>query len=86
MPPTPEEPASSKATSASPASGTVGATVRVNTVHQVGAEHRTYINGSLKHTYASPGGSFYDKFGAYRTDSGGGQATVEWSNVRFWRK
>ncbi|MFD0006970.1 hypothetical protein ACFVJ4_31670 [Streptomyces sp. NPDC127178] len=66
--------------------GTVGATVRVNTVHQVGAEHRTYINGSLKHTYDSPGGSFYDKFGAYRTNSGSGQATVEWSNVRFWRK
>ncbi|MGW6788550.1 hypothetical protein [Streptomyces chartreusis] len=66
--------------------GTVGATVRVNTVHQVGAEHRTYINGSLKHTYASPGGSFYDKFGAYRTNSGNGTATVEWSNVRFWRK
>lgn len=66
--------------------GTVGATVRVNTVHQVGVEHRTYINGSLRHTYASPGGSFYDKFGAYRTNSGSGQATVEWSNIRFWRK
>ena len=66
--------------------GTVGATVRVNTVHQVGSQHRTYINGSLKHTYASPGGSFYDKFGAYRTNSGNGTATVEWSNIRFWRK
>ncbi|WP_128429589.1 hypothetical protein [Streptomyces cyaneus] len=66
--------------------GTVGATVRVNTVHQVGVEHRTYINGSLEHTYASPGGSFYDKFGAYRTNSGSGPATVEWSNIRFWRK
>ncbi|MEV0041761.1 hypothetical protein ACFRR7_00110 [Streptomyces sp. NPDC056909] len=66
--------------------GTVGATVRVNTVHQVGTSHRTYINGSLKHTYASPGGSFYDKFGAYRTDSGSGPATVVWSDVRFWRK
>jgi hypothetical protein len=66
--------------------GTVGATVRVNTVHQVGKEHRTYINGSLKHTVASPGGSFYDKFGAYRTASGNGPATVVWSNVKFWRK
>jgi hypothetical protein len=66
--------------------GTVGATVRVNTVHQVGSSHRTYINGSLQHTYASPGGSFYDKFGAYRTNSGNGPATVVWSNVRFWRK
>lgn len=66
--------------------GTVGATVRVNTVHQVGSSHRTYINGSLKHTYSSPGGSFYDKFGAYRTDSGSGPATVVWSNVKFWSK
>ncbi|MEV7345810.1 hypothetical protein [Streptomyces sp. NPDC093544] len=66
--------------------GTVGATVRVNTVHQVGTSHRTYINGSLQHTYASPSGSFYDKFGAYRTDSGTGPATVVWSNVKFWRK
>ncbi|MGX1881685.1 hypothetical protein [Streptomyces sp. NPDC055287] len=66
--------------------GTVGANVRVNTVHQVGNEHRTYINGSLKHTYSSPGGSFYDKFGAYRTSSGNGPATVVWSNVKFWRK
>ncbi|HET6859197.1 MAG TPA: hypothetical protein VFH94_19185 [Streptomyces sp.] len=66
--------------------GTVGANVRVNTVHQVGSEHRTYINGSLKHTYSSPGGSFYDKFGAYRTSSGNGPATVVWSGVKFWRK
>ncbi|WP_026361124.1 hypothetical protein [Amycolatopsis nigrescens] len=65
---------------------TVGATVRVNTVHQVGTSHRTYINGSLRHTYASPGGSFYDKFGAYRTSSGQGPATVVWSGVKFWRK
>ncbi|WP_405933401.1 hypothetical protein [Streptomyces sp. NBC_00827] len=66
--------------------GTVGSTVRVNTVHQVGTSHRTYINGSLQHTYASPSGSFYDKFGAYRTASGAGPATVVWSNVQFWRK
>lgn len=65
---------------------TVGTTVRVNTVHAVGSQHRTYINGSLKHTYDSPGGSFYDKFGAYRTNSGQGPATVVWSGIRFWRK
>ncbi|MFI9839035.1 hypothetical protein ACIHFD_18515 [Nonomuraea sp. NPDC051941] len=65
---------------------TIGATVRVNTVHVVGSVHRTYINGSLKHTVASESGSFYDKFGAYRTASGQGPATVEWSGVRFWRK
>ncbi|GLY54123.1 hypothetical protein [Lentzea sp. NBRC 102530] len=65
---------------------TVGATVRVNTVHNTATEHRTYINGSRAHTYASSGTSFYDKFGAYRTSSGQGPATVVWSNVRFWRK
>ena len=65
---------------------TVGTTVRVNTVHNTATEHRTYINGSRAHTYASSGTSFYDKFGAYRTSSGQGPATVVWSNVRFWRK
>jgi len=65
---------------------TVGTTVRVNTVHVVGRSHRTYINGSLRHTMASPGGSFYDKFGAYRTASGSGPITVVWSDIRFWRK
>ncbi len=63
-----------------------GTTVRVNTVHQVGSQHRTYINGSLRHSVSSGSGSFYDKFGAYRTASGQGPATVVWSNVRFWRK
>lgn len=65
---------------------TVGTTVRVNTVHQVGSRHRTYINGSLKHSVSSASGSFYDKFGAYRTASGAGPVTVVWSDVRFWRK
>ncbi|MFD3438712.1 hypothetical protein ACFWU3_14560 [Streptomyces sp. NPDC058685] len=65
---------------------TVGTQVRVNTVHQVGTSHRTYINGSRRHTYDSPGGSYYDKFGAYRTSSGNGTATVQWSGIKFWRK
>jgi hypothetical protein len=65
---------------------TVGTTVRVNTVHVVGSTHKTYINGSLKQTISSPGGSFYDKFGSYRTDSGKGPITVQWSGVNFWRK
>jgi hypothetical protein len=65
---------------------TVGATVRVNTVHVVGKTHKTYINGSLRHTIRSPGGSFYDKFGAYRTGSGNGPITVVWSGIHFWRK
>jgi len=65
---------------------TVGTTVRVNTVHVVGGEHRTYINGSLKHTVDSDSGEFYDKFGAYRTGSGAGPITVVWSGIKFWRK
>ncbi|MEV3860981.1 hypothetical protein AB0J38_42560 [Streptomyces sp. NPDC050095] len=65
---------------------TVGATVRVNTVNQVGGTHRTYINGSLRNTVASASGSYYDKFGAYRTSSGAGPISVTWSNVKFWHK
>ncbi|HET6296023.1 MAG TPA: hypothetical protein VFG33_21750 [Kribbella sp.] len=65
---------------------TVGTTVRVNTVHVVGSAHRTYINGSQRHSMSSPGGNFYDKFGSYRTDSGAGPITTVWSDVRFWRK
>lgn len=65
---------------------TVGTTVRVNTVHDVGDEIRVYINGSRRYTADSESGSFYDKFGAYRTSSGEGPATVEWSGIRFWRK
>jgi hypothetical protein len=65
---------------------TVGTPVRVNTVHVVGKTHKVYINGSLKRTENSSGGSFYNKFGAYRTASGKGPATVQWSNVQFWKK
>lgn len=64
----------------------VGTTVRVNTVHVVGSAHRTYINGSQRHSMSSPGGSFYDKFGSYRTNSGAGPITTQWSDIRFWRK
>ena len=65
---------------------TVGTSVRVNTVHVVGDELRVYINGSLKYTLDSPSGSFYDKFGAYRTASGQGPITVQWSGIKFWHK
>jgi hypothetical protein len=65
---------------------TVGTTVRVNTVHDVGGTHRTYINGSLKNTVDSDAGNFYDKFGSYRTNSGAGPITVVWSGIKFWRK
>jgi hypothetical protein len=65
---------------------TVGATVRVNTVHDVGKQLRVYINGSLVYSVKSPSGSFYDKIGAYKTASGTGPITVVWSDVQFWEK
>lgn len=65
---------------------TVGTSVRVNTINQVGSSHKVYLNGSLKQTIASPGGSYYDKFGTYRTSSGAGPITVQWSGVKFWHK
>ena len=74
------------ATIAGSGTAAIGSTVRVNTIHQVGTDHRTYINGSLKHTYGSPSGRFYDKFGFYRTSSGRGPGSVTWSGIRFWRR
>ncbi len=65
---------------------TVGTSVRVNTINQVGSSHKVYINGSLKQTISSPGGSYYDKFGTYRTASGAGPITVQWSGIKFWHK
>ncbi|SEF20557.1 hypothetical protein SAMN05421837_101412 [Amycolatopsis pretoriensis] len=65
---------------------TVGTSVRVNTINQVGSSHKVYINGSLKQTISSPGGSYYDKFGSYRTGSGAGPITVQWSGIKFWHK
>ncbi|AHH99282.1 hypothetical protein [Kutzneria albida] len=66
----------------------VGTAVRVNTVHDVQAHTlRVYINGSLAYTdNNAPGGAFYDKIGAYKTSSGSGSITVNWSDVHFWRK
>jgi hypothetical protein len=65
---------------------TVGTTVRVNTIHEVGNVHRTYINGQLRHTVTSPSGNFYDKLGFYRTASGQGPGSVQWSSIKFWRR
>jgi hypothetical protein len=65
---------------------TVGTSVRVNTINQVGSSHKVYLNGSLKQTISSPGGSYYDKFGSYRTSSGAGPITVTWSGIKFWHK
>ncbi|HEY2059397.1 MAG TPA: hypothetical protein VGH57_13590 [Amycolatopsis sp.] len=65
---------------------TVGTSVRVNTINQVGSTHKVYLNGSLKQTVDSPSGSYYDKIGSYRTSSGAGPITVQWSGVKFWTK
>jgi hypothetical protein len=65
---------------------TVGTSVRVNTINQVGSSHKVYLNGSLKQTISSASGSYYDKFGSYRTSSGAGPVTVTWSGVKFWHK
>ncbi len=65
----------------------VGATVQLHTVHDVGARKMTvYVNGKSVYTTDSPGGSFYDKYGAYTTDSGSGPADVTWSDVAFWTR
>ncbi|KAJ2984152.1 hypothetical protein NQ176_g169 [Zarea fungicola] len=63
----------------------VGSTVTINTIHNAGSKKYTvYVNGALKYTTSSPGGSFYDKYGAYTSDSGKGPIDVTWSNTAFW--
>jgi hypothetical protein len=64
----------------------VGTAVTVDTVHTVGGQLQVYVNGSLDYTTSSPSGSFYDKIGAYRTKSGTGPITVQWSNLKFWHQ
>jgi hypothetical protein len=65
-------------------SSVIGKTVRVNTTIG-GGSHKLYLNGSLKNT-RSASGSFFDKYGAYKTASGTGPVTVQWTNIRSWRK
>lgn len=65
-------------------SGVIGQTVRVNTTIGGGA-HRLYLNGSLRNT-RSGSGSFFDKYGVYRTASGRGPITADWTGIRSWRK
>jgi hypothetical protein len=64
----------------------VGATVRINTVHDANKKtYAVYVNGKESYTdNSAPGGSFYDKCGAYTSDSGSGAITVTWSDVQFW--
>lgn len=62
-----------------------GKSVTVTTI-QVGGTFEVDINGSKALTQSSPGGSFYDKVGAYATASGHGPITVAWSNLQFWHQ
>jgi hypothetical protein len=69
------------------ATGSVGTTFRVNTVHDVGAGSlKIYINGSQKASMSGGSSPWYDKIGTYRTGSGKGPITATWSNLRFWKK
>ncbi|OAQ69223.1 hypothetical protein VFPPC_05320 [Pochonia chlamydosporia 170] len=66
----------------------VGATVRINTVHDT-KNHRfsVYVNGKeMYRDNSAPGGSFYDKIGAYTTNSGTGGLSITWNDVQFWHK
>ena len=62
-----------------------GKSVTVTTI-QVGNTFELDINGAKVLTQSSPGGSFYDKIGAYATASGHGPVTVQWSNLQFWHQ
>lgn len=67
---------------------TVGSTVRINTVHNAN-NHRfsVYVNGKeMYRDNSAPGGSFYDKIGAYTTDSGTGALSITWTDVQFWHQ
>lgn len=67
---------------------TVGSTVRINTVHNAN-NHRfsVYVNGKeMFRDDNAPAGSFYDKIGAYTTNTGTGALSITWSDVQFWHK
>ena len=65
-------------------SNIIGKTLRINTTIGGGA-HRFYLNGSLRKT-TSASGSFFDKYGVYKTTSGTGPVTAQWTGIRSWRK
>ncbi|KAL6900440.1 hypothetical protein GGI43DRAFT_383916 [Trichoderma evansii] len=67
---------------------TVGSTVTINTVHNADIQSfRVYVNGAIAYRDdAAPTGTFYDKIGAYTTDSGSGPLSVTWSDVEFWTR
>lgn len=68
---------------------TVGATVDIHTVHNVEAKRfSVYVNGKemYRDNNAVTGNSFYNKIGAYTTNSGTGDLSVTWSDVQFWHR
>ena len=67
---------------------TVGTPVQINTVHNADINaFRCYVNGvQLFSDDDAPGGSFYDKIGAYTTDSGTGDLNITWTEVEFWNR
>ncbi|WP_438482434.1 hypothetical protein [Oleiharenicola lentus] len=66
---------------------TIGNSVRINTVSYTGSQKVVvYINGSQVETITGGTLPFYDKLGAYRTNSGNGPVSVTWSGIRFWQK
>ncbi|KAM3471371.1 hypothetical protein MY8738_009358 [Beauveria namnaoensis] len=66
----------------------VGASVRINTVHNVSLKRfSVYVNGKeMFRDDNAPGGSFYDKIGAYTTNSGSGDLSITWSDVQLWHR
>ena len=68
------------------ATNVIGRTVRLNTIHDMDTgKFYVYVDGVLKETKSSVQNvSYNDKYGTYRSTSGYGPVTVEWSNVRVW--
>ncbi|TQV90935.1 hypothetical protein IF1G_10456 [Cordyceps javanica] len=66
----------------------VGASVRINTVHNADLmRFSVYVNGKeMFRDNSAPGGSFYDKIGAYTTNSGSGDLSITWSDVQLWHR
>jgi len=69
------------------ASYSVGSSARINACCYTGsAKVNNYINGSLVETHTGGTGSYYFKFGTYRTSSGKGPITATWTGIQFWQK
>jgi hypothetical protein len=66
---------------------TVGTSVRINAICSTSSDKvDNYVNGSLKNTKTGGSGSYYFKFGTYRTGSGFGPITATWSSISFYQK